>query len=186
MNIGILYISLQKILYCEMRTNQVNIQEEVARCLLCNDAPCNSACGKYDIARALRAVRFGNQAIARQWIEGCSSDDLERAEQACIHYNHAVDIRGIMAQLPPVPHVDKLPSLEIDFCGLKCENPFFLASSSVCTSYEMVARAFDVGWAGVFYKTICLDEIKEVSPRFDVVHREGGNGDFTHCATWSS
>ena len=66
------------------------------------------------------------------------------------------------------PHTE-LPSLEIDFCGLKCESPFFLASSAVCTNYEMVARAFDMGWAGVFYKTICLQEIREVSPRFDAV-----------------
>ena len=42
----------------------------------------------------------------------------------------------------------------------------------------MVARAFDAGWAGVFYKTICLDDINEVSPRFDVLHRESNKGDF--------
>ena len=162
-----------------MKNNRVNIQEEVARCLLCNDAPCSKACGNHDIARALRAVRFGNQSIAHQWIEGCSDDDLERAEQACIHYDHAVRIREIVAQLPHAPHADKLPSLAIDFCGMHCENPFFLASSSICTNYEMVARAFEAGWAGVFYKTICMDDIKEVSPRFDVVHREGDNGDFS-------
>ena len=127
----------------------------------------------------MRAVRFGNEAIASQWLDGCSNDELEKAEQACIHYNHPVRIREIVAELPPAPQVGKLPSLEIDFCGLKCENPFFLASSAVCTNYEMVARAFDAGWAGVYYKTICLDEIKEVSPRFDVVHREGIKGDFT-------
>ena len=33
----------------------------------------------------------------------------------------------------------------------------------------MVARAFDAGWAGVFYKTICKQDIREVSPRFDAV-----------------
>ena len=64
-------------------------------------------------------------------------------------------------------------SLAIDFCGIHCENPFFLASSAVCTNYEMVARAFEAGWAGVFYKTICLQEIREVSPRFDAVQQEG-------------
>lgn len=61
------------------------------------------------------------------------------------------------------------PTLHIVFCGIKCENPFFLASSAVCTNYEMVARAFDMGWAGVFYKTICVQDIHEVSPRFDAV-----------------
>jgi dihydropyrimidine dehydrogenase (NAD+) subunit PreA len=42
----------------------------------------------------------------------------------------------------------------------------------------MVAKAFDAGWAGVFYKTICLQEIKEVSPRFDALHNNGIHGDF--------
>jgi dihydropyrimidine dehydrogenase (NAD+) subunit PreA len=37
----------------------------------------------------------------------------------------------------------------------------------------MVARAFDAGWAGVFYKTICKQDINEVSPRFDAVGKEG-------------
>ena len=162
-----------------MKNNRVNIQEEVARCLLCNDAPCSKTCGQYDVARALRALRFGNEAIASKWIDGCSDDDLEKAEQACIHYDRPVRIRDIVAQLPKVPQVDELPSLAIEFCGLHCENPFFLASSSICTNYEMVARAFEAGWAGVFYKTICLDDIREVSPRFDVVHREGSKGDFS-------
>mgnify|MGYP002868723630 CR=1 FL=1 len=74
--------------------------------------------------------------------------------------------------------VDYCPDLQITFCGIRCENPFFLASSAVCTNYEMVARAFDAGWAGVFYKTICLQEIKEVSPRFDAKHSNGIHGDF--------
>ena len=39
----------------------------------------------------------------------------------------------------------------------------------------MVAAAFEAGWAGVFYKTICLEEIKEVSPRFDVVKNPDGS-----------
>jgi dihydropyrimidine dehydrogenase (NAD+) subunit PreA len=79
---------------------------------------------------------------------------------------------------------ETVPSLAINFCGIRCENPFFLASSAVCTNYEMVARAFDMGWAGVFYKTICLDDIREVSPRFDAVGNfapsaeAAGNADF--------
>jgi len=160
-----------------MINKQLNIKEEAARCLLCENAPCSRACGKGDVARAIRAVRFGNESIARQWIAGCDESDLERAEQACIHYDRPIRLREIASRLPEEPHVD-LPSLAIDFCGMPCENPFFLASSSICTNYEMVARAFDAGWAGVFYKTICLDDINEVSPRFDVLHREGDNGDF--------
>ena len=156
--------------------NTIHIHEEAARCLLCKDAPCSKACNNGDPARSVRAVRFGNESIAREWVKSCSESDLEAAEKACIHYDRPIRIREIVGALPdPVDHA--LPSLEIYFCGIHCENPFFLASSAVSTNYDMVARAFNAGWAGVFYKTICLQEIKEVSPRFDAVHNEG-SGDF--------
>ncbi|MCR4764816.1 MAG: NAD-dependent dihydropyrimidine dehydrogenase subunit PreA [Bacteroidaceae bacterium] len=77
----------------------------------------------------------------------------------------------VVKQHPQAPTTD-LPSLGITFCGIPCENPFFLASSAVCTNYEMVANAFKAGWAGVFYKTICKMDIREVSPRFDAVGKE--------------
>lgn len=155
---------------------QLHIDEEAARCLLCADAPCSKACPSGDPARALRAVRFGNEALARQWVANCSADDLAAAERACIHYDRPIRISEIVDRLPQ-PQEAERPSLAIDFCGIKCENPFFLASSAVCTNYEMVARAFDMGWGGVFYKTICLQEINEVSPRFDAVS-ENANGSF--------
>ena len=44
--------------------------------------------------------------------------------------------------------------LSIEFCGVRCENPFFLSSSIVGSNYEMIAKAFDMGWAGVAFKTI--------------------------------
>ena len=147
----------------------MNLQEESARCLLCQDAPCTKACANGDPARAVRAIRFDNLRIAARWLEGCTQEDLEAAEKACIHYDFPLRLREIAAALPAPAPATGLPSLEIDFCGIHCENPFFLASSAVCTNYEMVARAFDAGWAGVFYKTICMQEIKEVSPRFDAV-----------------
>lgn len=162
-----------------MTTKNISIKEEASRCLLCEDAPCSHACGAGDVARALRAVRFDNFSAARQWLSGCDETSLAAAEQACIHYDRPIRIREIASKLPEVSVPLHLPSLSIDFCGIHCENPFFLASSSICTNYEMVARAFDAGWAGVYYKTICLDEINEVSPRFDAVHREGDKGDFS-------
>ena len=147
----------------------MNLQEESARCLLCQDAPCTKACANGDPARAVRAIRFDNLKIAARWLEGCTQEDLAAAEKACIHYDFPLRLREIAAALPAPAPSTGLPSLEIDFCGIHCENPFFLASSAVCTNYEMVAHAFDAGWAGVFYKTICMQEIKEVSPRFDAV-----------------
>ena len=125
----------------------MNILEEASRCLFCVDAPCSKACKNGDPARAVRAVRFGNQAIARQWVKDCSEEELVAAEKACIHYDFPIRIRELVKALPEVP-VEPLPSLEIDFCGIRCENPFFLASSAVSTNYDMVARAFDAGFRG--------------------------------------
>ena len=137
------------------KKSKVNIYEEASRCLLCLDAPCTKACMTGDTARAIRAIRFDNHKPALRWIKNCSDEDLERAEQACIHHNWPIRLKEVLRSI----HDDDVddshyPALDITFCGIKCENPFFLASSAVCTNYEMVARAFDAGWAGVFYKTI--------------------------------
>ena len=49
--------------------------------------------------------------------------------------------------------------LSIDFCGVHCENPFFLSSSVVGSNYDMVAKAFSMGWGG--------------APRFSALSKEG-------------
>lgn len=162
-------------------------KEEAARCLLCENAPCTAACAHGDPARMLRAIRFDNSLNAAKWIAPCTDADLEAAERACIHYDRPIRLREIAKSLPQAagdgqpgqePNAEAKPSLEIEFCGMKCENPFFLASSAICTNYEMVARAFDAGWAGVYYKSICLEDIHEVSPRFDSVGEQGDTGRF--------
>ncbi len=156
----------------------MHIKEEASRCLLCVDAPCSKPCKKGDPARAIRAIRFGNATLAGRWVAECNDQELEAAERACIHYDRPIRIRELLRSVGyETAAADTAPSLSIDFCGIRCENPFFLASSAICTNYEMVARAFDAGWAGVFYKTICLQDIREVSPRFDALHKEG-TGDF--------
>ena len=158
---------------------QINIYEEASRCLFCQDAPCTKACPTGDPARAIRAIRFDNHKPALRFVADCTDADLEAAEQACIHYNYPIRIRELIRSISPDDvNIADYPDLAIDFCGIRCENPFFLASSAVCTNYEMVARAFDAGWAGVFYKTICLQDIREVSPRFDAVHNNSIYGDF--------
>ena len=162
-----------------VKVRKVNVYEEASRCLLCQDAPCTKVCKHGDPARAIRAIRFDNHKPALRWVKDCSDADLERAEQACIHYNWPIRIKEMLRSIHPDDVDDSAyPSLDIDFCGIHCENPFFLASSAVCTNYEMVAKAFEAGWAGVFYKTICMQEIKEVSPRFDAMHNNATHGDF--------
>jgi len=157
---------------------RINIYEEANKCLLCQEAPCTIACKTGDPARAIRAIRFDNHKLATQWVAECSDADLEAAEAACIRYDWPIRLKEMLCSISPDDVTADYPNLEIDFCGIHCENPFFLASSAVCTNYEMVARAFEAGWGGVFYKTICLQDIKEVSPRFDAVHNSGIHGEF--------
>ena len=65
--------------------------------------------------------------------------------------------------------------LSINYLGFKCENPFFLASSPVCSNYDMIAKAFDAGWGGVFYKTVGVFLPDECSPRFDNCSEAGNH-----------
>ena len=151
----------------------IHINEEVARCLLCADAPCGAKA-----ARALRALRFDNRWTANELFCRLNDAEIEAAEKACIHYDRPLRIAELKKAVadtgtPVSRGPEELPSLELNFCDLVCENPFFLASSAICTNYEMIARAFEAGWAGVFYKTICKQDIQEVSPRFDAVGKEG-------------
>ncbi|MEI6054588.1 MAG: NAD-dependent dihydropyrimidine dehydrogenase subunit PreA [Lentisphaerota bacterium] len=60
----------------------------------------------------------------------------------------------------------------MEFCGVKCENPFFLSSSPVSHGYDMCARAFKAGWGGAAYKTITKINCDECSPRFDAIGKE--------------
>ena len=63
--------------------------------------------------------------------------------------------------------------LSIDYLGVKCENPFFLSSSPVGGDYDMVAKSYEAGWAGVFFKTVGIFVADECSPRFDNTNKEG-------------
>jgi dihydropyrimidine dehydrogenase (NAD+) subunit PreA len=64
------------------------------------------------------------------------------------------------------------PSLEIEFCGVRCTNPLFLSSSPVGNTAEMVARAFDAGWGGAVFKTLNRDidfDVFDPTPRLNVL-----------------
>ena len=47
-----------------------------------------------------------------------------------------------------------MANLEIDFCGIKSPNPFWLASAPPTNSGYQVQKAFEQGWGGVVWKTI--------------------------------
>ncbi len=142
-------------------------------CVVCDNAPCTTACKKLDCGNILRSIKFANSkgALTRvPDVSPCIGCD-KACEKACIS-NGNVPISFIMENLSmarpkysPKPYADI--DLSTDICGVPLENPFLLSSSVVASSYEMCARAFDMGWAGVVYKTICLFPILEASPRFD-------------------
>lgn len=66
----------------------------------------------------------------------------------------------------------KRKDLSIEFCGVKCENPFFLSSSPVGNNYDMCAKALESGWGGIVFKTVGIYIPNEVSPRFDAAIKE--------------
>ena len=62
-----------------------------------------------------------------------------------------------------------------DLCGIPLENPFLLSSSVVASTYDMCARAFEAGWAGACFKTICSLDIHDASLRFSAITGDGGS-----------
>lgn len=65
-----------------------------------------------------------------------------------------------------------MPTLETTFAGLKCINPFWLASAPPTNCGEQVMRAFDAGWGGAVWKTIGAP-ITNVSSRYSSIDWNG-------------
>ena len=156
---------------------------DMIRCALCKDAPCTAACGKTDPAGLLRSIWFDNEKIAVARFPGanpCTVCDAP-CEQACVRKGE-VPIRALMTRLHEElrPVLEVLPPkdeslLKTDLCGIPLENPFLLSSSVVASNYDMCARAFDAGWAGAAFKTICSFDIHEASPRFSALTGDSGS-----------
>ena len=155
---------------------------DMLRCALCADAPCSAACGRLKPADLLRSIWFDNEKIAAARLPaenpclGCPAP----CEAACVRPGE-VPIKGLIRRL----HEEVRPKLELpepenedclrtELCGIPLENPFLLSSSVVASTYDMCARAFEAGWAGACFKTICSFEIHEVSPRFSAITGDNG------------
>ena len=152
------------------------------RCALCDDAPCTKACGRLDPAGLLRSIWFDNEkTAAARLADTCPCVDCAAVcEDACVRARE-VPVRKLMMRL----HHEIRPALEIaepeddgrlrtELCGIPLENPFLLSSSVVASTYEMCARAFEAGWAGAAFKTICSFDIHEASPRFSAITGDNG------------
>ncbi len=65
-----------------------------------------------------------------------------------------------------------MPDLSTNFAGIRCPNPFWLASGPPTNCGEQVMRAFDAGWGGAVWKTIG-EPIVNVSSRYSSVDWNG-------------
>ncbi len=157
-------------------------RSEMIRCALCMDAPCTKACSIMDPAGALRSIWFNNEKVAAAMMKEnglCAQCDA-RCEKACVRAGE-VHIRNLMLKLEnevkpnlEIQAEDNEDALRTDLCGIPLENPFLLSSSVVASSYDMCARAFEAGWAGAAFKTICTLDIHEASPRFSAITGDNG------------
>ena len=151
------------------------LNNESARCMLCAEAPCTAACPEgFGPARFVRAARFENAAVGAGYVSAARCAECSgECESACLHYESPVKIREMIKAAPePVKAEELTADLSMEFCGVKCENPFFLSSSVVASGCEMCANALRAGWGGIVYKTIGFIRPDEVSPRFDAIGKE--------------
>lgn len=168
----------------EIMVNKNSIKrKELLGCNLCNNPKCTMACkSNLDPGKKIRSVWFGNEegaAMDLPEINPCEKCNAE-CEKACVK-NGKVAVKDIINRLYEVKNtnheVDTIDYgvLKTDICGITIENPFLLSSSVVASTYDMCARAFEAGWAGICFKTICNFEIHEASPRFSAINGDDGS-----------
>ena len=158
-------------------------RKDMLKCAMCYNAPCSTACTKLEPDKLLRSIWFDNEKVAAASLteeNPCISCDAP-CEKACVR-SGKVPVKDLITRL----YDEVRPSLEVplpkdeirlrtDICGIPLENPFLLSSSVVASSYDMCSRAFEAGWAGASFKTICNFDIHEASPRFSAIKGSGGN-----------
>lgn len=161
-----------------MAYEDIKLKSETGRCLLCHNASCSANCpNNIPVADIIRSVRFENKSGAAEKLgkeckcENCNAPCKEACNRGKI--DKPIDIPEIMKVVSEDKgHESGRIDLSVDFCGVHFENPFLLSSSVVGSNYEMVAKAFEMGWAGVAFKTIGLFTPNEVSPRFAALEKE--------------
>ena len=152
-------------------------RSEASKCLLCYDPQCTKACPqKADVAGILESLYFRNYLGAAQKLTCDCTYCNAPCEKACVlsEKKEPVAIRELLINVRqqaaslPVHRIEEA-DLSTDICGVRLENPFLLSSSVVASSFDMCRRAFEAGWAGAAFKTICNFPQHEASPRFSAI-----------------
>ena len=166
-----------------IRTTPILSRREMIHCTLCADAPCDAACTELNPAELLRSIWFHNEQCAALRLPeknpcvGCPAPCVH----ACVRPEKVPVpdlVRGLYDRVKPeceTPLPENEDRLKCSFCGIPMENPFLLSSSVVGSTYDMCARAFEAGWAGVSFKTVCSLDIHEASPRFSAITGSDGS-----------
>ena len=158
-------------------------RSDMIRCALCLNAPCDTVCSALNPSGLLRSIWFHNEqgAVSRLPEKNPCLTCEAMCERACVRPKEVPIhdlINRLYYQVAPetetdVPDDESL--LKCDLCGIPLENPFLLSSSVVASTYDMCARAFEAGWAGACFKTICSLDIHEASPRFSAITGDNGS-----------
>ncbi len=152
-------------------------RSEASKCLLCHDPECSKACPQgMDVGSILRSLYLKNFLGIKAKLNACCSACDAPCEKACVlsEKKEPVAIRKLLSQVKkesaalPSHRIEDV-DLSADICGVPLENPFLLSSSVVASNYDMCRRAFEAGWAGAAFKTICSFPQHETSPRFSAI-----------------
>ena len=158
-------------------------RSDIIRCALCTDAPCSTACSRLKPDGLLRSIWFRNEQCAALRLPEDNPCITCQApcELRCVRPGEVPireTINRLYYQVKPqceTPLPDNEERLRCDLCGIPLENPFLLSSSVVASTYDMCARAFEAGWAGICFKTVCSLDIHEASPRFSAITGNDGS-----------
>lgn len=151
---------------------------DISRCVLCLDPLCSQACPQNaPIGSILQSLYFENYigAVRKLGSLDCMYCNAP-CEKACVLTRNDVPIHIRQTNMEMESCREYLPKrlieqtdMATDICGVRLENPFMLSSSVVSSSYDMCKRAFEAGWAGAAFKTICYFPQHETSPRFSAI-----------------
>ena len=129
-----------------IHTTPIIPRQDMIRCALCPDAPCDKACKKLKPSGLLRSIWFQNEQTAAQRLPEENPCLVCRAkcQTACVRPGE-VPVRDLVNRLyyqvkpsceTPLPENED--RLKCDLCGIPMENPFLLASSVISSTYDIL------------------------------------------------